>query len=53
MSDTWTRITDPGTGSPKSLSNINTFLRHLSLQTENYHLVLKHKIVFVLKHLTM
>ena len=31
MSDTWTRITDPGTKSCKSLSNINKFLRHLSL----------------------
>ena len=31
MSDTWTRITDPGTRSHKSLSNINTFPRHLSL----------------------
>ena len=31
MSDTWTRITDPGTRSHKSLSNINAFLRHLSL----------------------
>ena len=27
MSDTWTRITNPGTRSHKSLSNINTFLR--------------------------
>ena len=32
MSDTWTRITDPGIGSHKSLSNINAFLRHLSLR---------------------
>ena len=31
MSDTWTRITNPGTRSCKSLSNINVFLRHLSL----------------------
>ena len=30
MSDTWTRITNPGTGSCKSLSNINMFLRYLS-----------------------
>ena len=32
MSDTWTSITNPGTGSCKSLSNIKTFLRHLSLR---------------------
>ena len=31
MSDTWNRIIDPGTRSCKSLSNINAFLRHLSL----------------------
>ena len=31
MSDMWTRITNPGTGSHKSLSNINAFPRHSSL----------------------
>ena len=31
MSDTWTGITNPGTRSHKSLSNINVFLRHLPL----------------------
>ena len=31
MSDTWTGITNPGTRSCKSLPNINTFSRHLSL----------------------
>ena len=31
MSDTWTRIINPGTRSCKSLSNINAFSRHLSL----------------------
>ena len=30
MSDTQTRITNPGTRSHKSLSNINMFPRHLS-----------------------
>ena len=31
MCDTWTGITNPGTRSHKSLTNIGTFLRHLSL----------------------
>ena len=31
MHDTWTGITNPGTRSHKSVSNIGTFLRHLSL----------------------
>ena len=30
MCDTWIRITNPGTRSHKSISNINTLLRHLS-----------------------
>ena len=34
MSDTWTGITNPGTRSCKSLSNINAFLRHLSYITD-------------------
>ena len=31
MHDTWIGITNPGTGSHKSLPNIGAFLRHLSL----------------------
>ena len=31
MNDTWIRITDPDIRSHKSLSNINTILRHISL----------------------
>ena len=36
MSDTWIRITDPGTRSHKTLPNINTFSRHLSLIPVDY-----------------
>ena len=32
MSERWTRITDPGTRSHKSLSHINAFPKHLSLE---------------------
>ena len=51
MSDTWIRITDPGTRSHKSLSNINTYIT--TQQTENFDEALRHKTASVLKHLIM